>query len=140
MSAIQSQINALVHELNQHNIKYYVDDAPSIPDAHYDRLMQQLLSLEAQYPQFVKADSPSRRVGGMALDKFSQVNHLKPMLSLDNAFEQTDFEAFNKRITDKVDVVDYVCEPKLDGLAVSITYRNGQLERAATRGDGMVFP
>jgi DNA ligase (NAD+) len=138
MSAIQSQINALVHELNQHNIKYYVDDAPSIPDAHYDRLMQQLLSLEAQYPQFVKADSPSRRVGGMALDKFSQVNHLKPMLSLDNAFEQTDFEAFNKRITDKVDVVDYVCEPKLDGLAVSITYRNGQLERAATRGDGMV--
>jgi DNA ligase (NAD+) len=138
MSAIQSQINALVHELNQHNIKYYVDDAPSIPDAHYDRLMQQLLSLEAQYPQFVQADSPSRRVGGMALDKFSQVNHLKPMLSLDNAFEQTDFEAFNKRITDKVDVVDYVCEPKLDGLAVSITYRNGQLERAATRGDGMV--
>jgi DNA ligase (NAD+) len=138
MSAIQSQINALVHELNQHNIKYYVDDAPSIPDAHYDRLMQQLLSLEAQYPQFVQADSPSRRVGGIALDKFSQVNHLKPMLSLDNAFEQTDFEAFNKRITDKVDVVDYVCEPKLDGLAVSITYRNGQLDRAATRGDGMV--
>lgn len=138
MSAIQSQINALVHELNQHNIKYYVDDAPSIPDAHYDRLMQQLLSLEAQYPKYVQADSPSRRVGGMALDKFSQVNHLKPMLSLDNAFEQTDFEAFNKRITDKVDVVDYVCEPKLDGLAVSITYRNGQLERAATRGDGMV--
>jgi DNA ligase (NAD+) len=138
MSAIQSQINALVHELNQHNIKYYVDDAPSIPDAHYDRLMQQLLSLEAQYPKYVQADSPSRRVGGTALDKFSQVNHLKPMLSLDNAFEQTDFEAFNKRITDKVDVVDYVCEPKLDGLAVSITYRNGQLERAATRGDGMV--
>jgi DNA ligase (NAD+) len=138
MSVIQSQINALVHELNQHNIKYYVDDAPSIPDAHYDRLMQQLLSLEAQHPQFVQADSPSRRVGGTALDKFSQVNHLKPMLSLDNAFEQTDFEAFNKRITDKVDVVDYVCEPKLDGLAVSIIYRNGQLERAATRGDGMV--
>lgn len=138
MSAIQSQIRELVQELNQHNIRYYVDDAPSVTDAHYDRLMQQLLSLERQHPEFIQADSPSRRVGGVALDKFSQVTHLKPMLSLDNAFEQTDFEAFNRRITDKVAEVDYVCEPKLDGLAVSITYRNGQLERAATRGDGSV--
>ncbi|ABE55794.1 DNA ligase, NAD-dependent [Shewanella denitrificans OS217] len=138
MSAIQLQIANLVNELNQHNIKYYVDDAPSVTDAYYDKLMQQLLALEAEHPELIQSDSPSRRVGGHALDKFSQVTHLKPMLSLDNAFEQADFEAFNKRITDKVGTVDYVCEPKLDGLAVSITYRNGQFERAATRGDGTV--
>jgi DNA ligase (NAD+) len=138
MSAIQLQIANLVNELNQHNIKYYVDDAPSVTDAYYDKLMQQLLALEAEYPELIQSDSPSRRVGGHALDKFSQVTHLKPMLSLDNAFEQADFDAFNKRITDKVGTVDYVCEPKLDGLAVSITYRNGQFERAATRGDGTV--
>ncbi|MBB1270297.1 NAD-dependent DNA ligase LigA [Shewanella sp. SR44-3] len=138
MSESKKQIADIVQELNQHNIKYYVDDAPSVTDAYYDRLMQQLLALEAAYPEYIQADSPSRRVGGHALDKFSQVTHLKPMLSLDNAFEQADFEAFNKRITDKVASVDYVCEPKLDGLAVSITYRNGQFERAATRGDGSV--
>ncbi|MGZ9897995.1 NAD-dependent DNA ligase LigA [Shewanella gaetbuli] len=138
MQAIKQEITDLTMTLNQHNIRYYVDDAPTIPDAEYDRLMQRLIELEAQYPEFKSAESPSQRVGGMALAKFDQITHLKPMLSLDNAFEETDFEAFNKRITDKVGAVEYVCEPKLDGLAVSITYRNGLLERAATRGDGTV--
>lgn len=138
MHAIQTEMDQLTQTINQHNIRYYVDDAPSIPDAEYDRLMQRLITLEREYPQLTLPDSPSQRVGGIALQKFAQITHLKPMLSLDNAFEQSDFDAFNKRITDKVDQVDYVCEPKLDGLAVSITYRNGMLERAATRGDGSV--
>ncbi|GGP54723.1 NAD-dependent DNA ligase LigA [Shewanella saliphila] len=138
MHPIQTEMDQLTQTINQHNIRYYVDDAPSIPDAEYDRLMQRLIQLEGEYPQFTLPDSPSKRVGGMALQKFDQITHLKPMLSLDNAFEQSDFDAFNKRITDKVDQVDYVCEPKLDGLAVSITYRSGVLERAATRGDGSV--
>ncbi|MGI2171235.1 NAD-dependent DNA ligase LigA [Shewanella sp. MF05960] len=138
MHAIQTEMDQLTQTINQHNIRYYVDDAPSIPDAEYDRLMQRLIALEREYPQLTLPDSPSQRVGGVALQKFAQITHLKPMLSLDNAFEQSDFDAFNKRITDKVDQVDYVCEPKLDGLAVSITYRNGMLERAATRGDGSV--
>ncbi|MBR9726970.1 NAD-dependent DNA ligase LigA [Shewanella intestini] len=138
MQDIKSVMLELTNNINQHNIRYYVDDAPSIPDVEYDRLMKQLIALELQHPQFKTPDSPSQRVGGMALAKFDQITHLKPMLSLDNAFEQTDFEAFNKRITDKVSDVEYVCEPKLDGLAVSITYRHGLLERAATRGDGSV--
>ncbi|UJF23421.1 NAD-dependent DNA ligase LigA [Shewanella sp. OMA3-2] len=138
MQEIQTEIAQLSQALNQHNIHYYVDDAPTIPDAEYDRLMQRLIQLEREYPQFKSAESPSQRVGGLALAKFEQITHLKPMLSLDNAFEQSDFEAFNKRITDKVGRLEYVCEPKLDGLAVSITYRHGVLERAATRGDGSV--
>ncbi|WP_137221384.1 NAD-dependent DNA ligase LigA [Shewanella sp. MEBiC00475] len=138
MHAIQTEMDQLTDTINQHNIRYYVDDAPSIPDAEYDRLMKRLTALEHDYPQFKPVDSPTQRVGGMALQKFAQITHLKPMLSLDNAFEQADFAAFNKRITDKVDSVEYVCEPKLDGLAVSITYRLGVLERAATRGDGSV--
>lgn len=138
MQEIQTEIAQLSQALNQHNINYYVDDAPTVPDAEYDRLMQRLIQLERECPQFKSSESPSQRVGGVALAKFDQITHLKPMLSLDNAFEQADFEAFNKRITDKVGNVEYVCEPKLDGLAVSITYRHGVLERAATRGDGAV--
>lgn len=134
----QSLMQALTQSLNEHNIRYYVDDAPSITDSEYDRLMQQLKKLEAEYPQFVLADSPTQRVGGLALAKFEQITHLKPMLSLDNAFDEADFTAFHKRVSDKVGQVSFCCEPKLDGLAVSILYRNGVLERAATRGDGTV--
>ena len=134
----EQKIQALSDELNQHNLRYYVDDAPSIPDAQYDRLMQELKQLETAYPQFIRADSPSQRVGGIALAKFTQITHLKPMLSLDNAFDEADFSGFHKRVTDKVGALAYCCEPKLDGLAVSILYRDGVLERAATRGDGSV--
>lgn len=134
----QPLMQALSQSLNEHNIRYYVDDAPSITDSEYDRLMQQLKKLEAEYPQFVLADSPTQRVGGLALAKFEQITHLKPMLSLDNAFDEADFTAFHKRVSDRVGQVSFCCEPKLDGLAVSILYRNGVLERAATRGDGTV--
>lgn len=129
-------MQALSQSLSEHNIRYYVDDAPSITDSEYDRLMQRLLKLEAQFPEYIAADSPTQRVGGMALAKFEQITHLKPMLSLDNAFDEADFSAFHRRVTDKVGEVSFCCEPKLDGLAVSILYRNGVLERAATRGDG----
>ncbi|MGL4834891.1 MAG: NAD-dependent DNA ligase LigA, partial [Shewanella sp.] len=129
-------MRALSQSLNAHTIRYYVDDAPSITDAEYDRLMQRLLKLEAQYPQWLTADSPSQRVGGLALAKFEQITHLKPMLSLDNAFDEADFNAFHKRVSDRVGEVSFCCEPKLDGLAVSLIYRHGVLERAATRGDG----
>jgi DNA ligase (NAD+) len=132
------EIAGLSRALNLHNLAYYVDDAPSIPDAEYDRLMRRLIELEDKYPSLVQPDSPSQRVGGAALAKFEQIAHLKPMLSLDNAFEEADFNAFHKRIGDKVGDVSYCCEPKLDGLAVSILYRDGVLERAATRGDGSV--
>lgn len=134
----QQVMQALSQSLNEHNIRYYVDDAPTITDSEYDRLMQCLIKLEAQFPQFIVADSPTQRVGGLALAKFDQITHLKPMLSLDNAFGEADFSAFHKRVTDKVGEVSFCCEPKLDGLAVSILYRHGVLERAATRGDGTV--
>ena len=113
MQDIQAKMQALSNELNQHNIRYYVDDNPSIPDAEYDRMMQQLKQLEAENPMYARADSPTQRVGGMALDKFNQVAHLKPMLSLDNAFSEQDFNGFYKRITDRVGQVAFCCEPKL---------------------------
>ena len=139
MQAIQQEIQQLTNEINQHNYRYYVDDAPSVPDAEYDRLMRRLQALEAQYPELALADSPTKRVGGEALAKFEQVTHLKPMLSLDNVFSEEEFNAFHKRVSDKITVSpQFCCEPKLDGLAVSILYRDGQFERAATRGDGAV--
>ncbi|WP_226565390.1 NAD-dependent DNA ligase LigA [Shewanella chilikensis] len=138
MQAIENEIDQLISTINEHNIRYYVDDNPSIPDAEYDRLMQRLRMLEAEHPELQRSDSPSLRVGGQALAKFEQVTHLKPMLSLDNAFSEEDFAAFHKRVTDRVGEFSYCCEPKLDGLAVSILYRDGVLERAATRGDGAV--
>ncbi|WP_133406393.1 NAD-dependent DNA ligase LigA [Parashewanella tropica] len=138
MTDIKQQIEALSASLHQHNINYYVDDAPTIPDAEYDRLLHELKALEQQHPEFILPDSPTQRVGGRPLDKFEQVTHLKPMLSLDNAFNGEDMQSFDKRNSDKVGQIEYCCEPKLDGLAVSILYRNGILERAATRGDGNV--
>ncbi|WP_345868631.1 NAD-dependent DNA ligase LigA [Shewanella algae] len=138
MQAIENEIDQLISTINEHNIRYYVDDNPSIPDAEYDRLMQRLKTLEAEHPELQRSDSPSLRVGGLALAKFEQVTHLKPMLSLDNAFSEEDFATFHKRVTDRVGEFSYCCEPKLDGLAVSILYRDGVLERAATRGDGAV--
>ncbi|QSX39501.1 NAD-dependent DNA ligase LigA [Shewanella cyperi] len=133
---VLDEILSLTDTLNRHNHAYYNLDAPTIPDAEYDRLMQRLKALEAEHPQWQQPDSPTQRVGGEALDKFEQVSHLKPMLSLDNAFSEEDFLAFHKRVGDRIGSPVYCAEPKLDGLAVSLLYRNGVLERAATRGDG----
>lgn len=136
----ESRILELRAELDQHNYRYYVLDEPSVPDAEYDRLFNELKALEAEHPELVSADSPTQRVGGMALAAFSQVRHEIPMLSLGNAFEESDLREFDRRVVDGLDqpgqAVDYSCEPKLDGLAVSLLYRDGQLVQGATRGDG----
>ena len=140
-SPIFEQISQLRAQLEEHNHNYYVLDAPSIPDAEYDRLMRELSALEQANPEFQSPDSPTQKVGGAALDKFEQVTHQVPMLSLDNAFSEEEFAAFNRRIKERLmdnKELTFCCEPKLDGLAVSIIYRDGVLVQAATRGDGMV--
>ena len=118
-------------------------DDPSVPDSQYDRLMRELQEIEQQYSQLCTPDSPSQRVGGVALDSFSQVKHEVPMLSLDNAFSDQDMLDFDRRIKDRINVassehLSYACEPKLDGVAVSLIYQKGLLIRGATRGDGTV--
>lgn len=135
----ETRIHQLRAELDQHNYRYYVLDEPSIPDAEYDRLFNELKALEAEHPHLVTPDSPTQRVGGSALAAFSQIRHEVPMLSLGNAFEEADLREFDRRVVDGLDqpgAVDYSCEPKLDGLAVSLLYRDGQLVQGATRGDG----
>ncbi|MGE7992902.1 NAD-dependent DNA ligase LigA [Pseudomonas sp. NPDC089554] len=136
---IENRIHALRAELERHNYNYYVLDMPVVPDAEYDRLFNELKALEAENPHLVTPDSPTQRVGGAALAAFSQVRHEVPMLSLGNAFEETDLKEFDRRVVEGLDqaaAVDYSCEPKLDGLAVSLLYRDGQLVQGATRGDG----
>lgn len=135
----ETRIHQLRAELDQHNYRYYVLDEPSIPDAEYDRLFNELKALEAEHLHLVTPDSPTQRVGGSALAAFSQIRHEVPMLSLGNAFEEADLREFDRRVVDGLDqpgAVDYSCEPKLDGLAVSLLYRDGQLVQGATRGDG----
>ena len=136
-----ARIDELTALLNQYNQEYYELDAPSVPDAQYDRLMRELQQLEAEDPELQAPDSPTLRVGGKALTAFSQVAHEQPMLSLDNVFNAEELASFNQRISERLSAtnsVRYACEPKLDGLAVSIVYENGLLVRAATRGDGRV--
>lgn len=137
----KQQIATLRNTLNEYNYQYYVMDDPSVPDAVYDRDMQALIALEKQYPTLQSPNSPSQKVGGAALLAFEQVTHDVPMLSLDNAFDEESLLAFEKRLKDRLKdsaTLDFSCEPKLDGLAVSILYENGELVRAATRGDGQV--
>ena len=137
--SIAEKLNQLKQTIHYHGVKYYVEDNPEIPDAEYDRLMRELLELEDAHPELITLDSPSQRVGGTPLDGFTQVTHEIPMLSLDNAFSDEELDAFQKRMQDRLAVLSvglYCCEPKLDGLAVSLMYENGVLVQAATRGDG----
>ena len=127
-------------QIAQHDYRYYVLDDPLVADAEYDRLMQELRALEAAHPELVTSDSPTQRVAGTPSDAFGEVVHQVPMLSLDNAFREEDLRAFDRRIHERLErggELEYVAEPKLDGLAVSVIYRAGVLERAATRGDGV---
>jgi DNA ligase (NAD+) len=127
-------------QIAQHDYRYYVLDDPQVSDAEYDRLMRELRALEEADPALITPDSPTQRVSGAASAAFGEVVHQVPMLSLDNAFTDADLEAFDRRIHERLDAVgdlDYVAEPKLDGLAVTVIYREGLLERAATRGDGV---
>lgn len=135
------QYQDLVEELNKHNHRYYVLDDPSVPDIEYDRQLRELQSIEGLYREIIALDSPSQRVGGAALSSFSQIKHALPMLSLDNAFNDTELQEFERRLKDRLNSsadIEYVCEPKLDGAAVSLLYRDGALIYGATRGDGSV--
>ncbi|WP_027711037.1 NAD-dependent DNA ligase LigA [Dickeya chrysanthemi] len=139
ISTVSVQIEALRAQLRYHEYKYHVEDAPEIPDAEYDKLMNALKVLEQAHPELVTPDSPTQRVGAAPLDAFDTVAHEVPMLSLDNVFDETSFLAFSKRINDRLKhdgELTFCCELKLDGLAVSLLYENGVLVRAATRGDG----
>lgn len=139
--SVAERIEALRGQLNEHNYRYYVLDDPSVPDAEYDRLFRELQALEAEHPELVRTDSPTQRVGGEALAAFGQITHEVPMLSLGNAFDEESLQDFDRRVHEGLghgQSVQYCCEPKLDGLAVSLLYINGQLTQGATRGDGMV--
>lgn len=139
MKSVQNQITELRTALRHHEYLYHVMDAPTIPDSEYDRLMNALRALESEHPELITADSPTQRVGAAPLTVFEQVRHEIPMLSLDNTFDEAGFLAFNKRVQDRLkssDDISWCCELKLDGLAVSLLYENGELVRAATRGDG----
>jgi DNA ligase (NAD+) len=133
-----ARIEELHRLLNQYNYEYHVLDKPSVPDAEYDRLMQELIALEAEYPELKTKDSPSQRVGGKALDAFAKVEHRTPMLSLANAFNEGDLRDFDRRVRQEVGDVKYVCELKIDGLAVSLRYQDGYFVQGATRGDGLI--
>ncbi|MGG3739027.1 NAD-dependent DNA ligase LigA [Aeribacillus pallidus] len=133
----EQRVRELHKLLNQYNYEYYVLDRPSVPDAEYDRLLQELIDIEKQYPELKTPDSPSQRVGGEPLDAFKKVEHKIPMLSLGNAFNEADLRDFDRRVRQAVgDDVRYVCELKIDGLAVSLRYENGVFVQGATRGDG----
>jgi DNA ligase (NAD+) len=139
------QARRLREEISRADIAYYVHDRPTIPDAEYDRLLRELQLLEAEHPELVSADSPTQRVGGAPRREFAEVRHAVPMLSLANAFDEAEVLAFDLRVRDALaragsasDSVDYACELKFDGLAVSLRYERGRLELAATRGDGAV--
>lgn len=138
MNTIEQQILKLREQLNDYAYQYHVLDNPTVPDSEYDRLMKELEGLEKAHPELISVDSPTQKVGGRPLDEFSSVRHQIPMLSLDNVFDEDDLLAFTKRTRERLGQaeVEYCAEPKLDGLAVSILYRQGRMVQAATRGDG----
>ncbi|ARU26710.1 NAD-dependent DNA ligase LigA [Cellvibrio sp. PSBB006] len=136
---IVTEAEQLRAEIHDHNYRYYALDEPQVPDAEYDRLMLRLREIESQYPQLITPDSPTQRVGAAPLSAFATVQHEMPMLSLDNAFSDEELINFNRRIQERLkhtDHIEFACEVKLDGIAVSLLYRDGILVRGATRGDG----
>ncbi|MCW8193545.1 NAD-dependent DNA ligase LigA [Proteobacteria bacterium 005FR1] len=136
---IKQSIAELREQINDHNYRYYVLDAPDIPDVEYDRLMNELKRLEAEHPALIVPDSPTQRVGAAPLSAFSTVKHEMPMLSLDNAFSDEEIADFNRRLSERLkstEDIEFACEPKLDGIAISLLYEDGVFVRGATRGDG----
>ena len=140
MTDVQKHIQDLTRKINHHNIQYYVYDNPIISDHEYDLLFRELKNLEKNHPEFICKDSPTHRIGSIPLSKFSQVTHRLPLLSLSNAMNNDELELFNTQMEKglNIDNIEYVGEPKLDGLAVELVYENGQFIRGATRGDGTV--
>jgi DNA ligase (NAD+) len=135
---VETKIKRLRKTLERHNRLYYMEDAPEITDAEYDALFRELQALEAAHPGLRSPDSPTQRVGGAPLAEFGEVRHRTPMRSISNAFSDEEVRAFDKRVAQAVgaELVEYAAEPKLDGLAVSLIYRDGLFTRGATRGDG----
>jgi len=138
-SDVEAQAAHLREQIRYHRERYYQDDAPEVSDAEFDELYRELEQLEEQYPELVTPDSPTQQVGAAAASTFAEVEHVLPMLSLDNAFNLEDLLAWGKRLERLVaDPIAFVCEPKMDGLAISLLYEGGRLTRAATRGNGFV--
>lgn len=138
---ISRELQRLRTEIDEHNYRYYILDQPTIPDAEFDRLFQRLQTLESQHPELITPDSPTQRVGEKPLAMFGQIQHVTPMLSLANAFDDDEVLAFAKRARERLGIdqeIDYCCEPKFDGVAVNLTYTNGLFKHGATRGDGYV--
>ena len=138
-AAIAARAERLRREIDRANYDYYVKDAPTLPDAEYDRMFRELQALEQQHPALATADSPTRRVGSVPAEAFAQVTHPTPMLSLNNAFSEAEVEAFDRRVREGLEFegpIEYAVEPKFDGLAVSLTYEKGVFALGATRGDG----
>ena len=133
----KKQIQKLRDEINYHNYQYYVENNPVISDYEYDMLLKQLEALETQYPDLISPDSPTQRVGGEPAKGFTTVEHKIPMLSLDNAYSYEELQEFDERVKKVVTDVEYICEPKIDGVSISLIYENGVFKRGATRGDGI---
>ena len=138
MNNVSKRIKELTDLLNKYNHEYYILDKPSVSDFEYDRLMQELMSLEQKYPDLKQPDSPTERVGSEVLSNFEKVRHRLPMLSLGNVFNEDEIVKFDERIKKEGYNPTYVVELKIDGLAISLTYENGVLVRGVTRGDGKV--
>lgn len=133
---LKARVHVLHERLHQYNYEYHVLDNPSVPDSEYDKLLHELIEIESQHPELKAADSPTVRVGGEAQSTFEKVRHDTPMLSLSNAFNETDLRRFDQRVRDAVGEVEYMCELKIDGLAVSLKYVDGRFVQGLTRGDG----
>lgn len=136
MDNIQNRVNELHNLLNQYSYEYYVKDNPSVPDSEYDKLLRELIDIENAHPELKTDDSPTVRVGGEAQSSFEKVNHETPMLSLGNAFNEEELRRFDERIREHIGNVEYMCELKIDGLAVSLKYEDGRFVQGLTRGDG----
>ena len=140
-AATLKKVESLRSQIRHHNYRYHVLDEPEVPDAEYDRLVRELQDIEIKHPELVTADSPTQRVGAEPIKAFGTVEHILPMLSLDNAFSEDELNDFHRRVTERLELeidanLNYAAEPKLDGAAVSLLYEKGQLMRGATRGDG----
>ena len=135
---MKERIEELTKLLNEANHRYYVLDDPKMPDFEYDRLLRELENLEAEYPQFALAESPTKRVGGEALSKFEKVTHPVPLMSLQDVFSLDELDDFLAKLLAESPNADFTVEPKIDGLSVSLEYENGRFVRGATRGDGVV--
>ncbi len=135
----EKRVKELHTLLNQYSYEYHVLDHPTVPDSEYDRLLKELNDIEAEYPELITSDSPTQRVGGEPLSAFTKVEHKTPMLSLANAFNEEDLRDFDRKVKQAAgEEYEYVCELKIDGLAISLRYEDGLFVQGATRGDGTI--